>query len=96
MIRCALGRYIRYWYTYRTAVAVVIAILLSGGIFWLYTQQLTCDPGARCAVNIAVHPEDRLVAQSNPDPNVVIVGVVFHVLVARTLLEDLKANDAAA
>jgi uncharacterized membrane protein len=27
---------------------------------------------------------------------VVIVGVVFHVLIARTLLEDLKASDATA
>ncbi len=75
MIRAPVGRYIRYWYTYRTAVAVVIAVLLSGGIFWLYTQQLACDTHAGCVINISVHPEDRLVAQSNPDPNVVIVGV---------------------
>jgi len=75
MIRAPLGRYIRYWYTYRTAVAVVIAVLLSGAIYWLYTQQVACDTRAGCAVNISVHPEDRLIAQSNPDPNVVIVGV---------------------
>ena len=31
-----------------------------------------------------------------PPIYVVIVGVIFHVLVARTLIEDLKANDAAA
>ena len=75
MIRSPVGRYLRYWYTYRTAVAVVIAVLLSGGIFWLYTQQLACDTRGGCAVNISVHPEDRLIAESNPDPNVVIVGV---------------------
>ena len=71
-----MGRYIRYWYTYRTAVAVVIAIVLSGVIYALYTQQVACDThvGA-CLINISVHPEDRLIAQSNPDPNVVIVGV---------------------
>ena len=76
MIRAPVGRYIRYWYTYRTAVAVVIAVLLSGATYWLYTQQLTCDThAAGCEINIAVHPEDRLIAQSNPDPNVVIVGI---------------------
>jgi hypothetical protein len=32
-----VGRQIRYWYTYRTAVAVVIAVVLSGVIYWLYT-----------------------------------------------------------
>ncbi len=76
MIRAPVGRHLRYWYTYRTAVAVVIAVLLSGGIYWLYTQQVACDTHVgTCAINISVHPEDRLIAQSNPDPNVVIVGV---------------------
>ena len=76
MIRARVGRYIRYWYTYRTAVAVVIALVLSGVIYALYTQQVACDThvGA-CIVNISVHPEDRIIAESNPDPNVVIVGV---------------------
>ena len=71
-----MGRYIRYWYTYRTAVAVIIAVVLSGVIYALYTQQVACDThvGA-CLINISVHPEDRLIGQSNPDPNVVIVGV---------------------
>jgi len=71
-----LGRYIRYWYTYRTAVAVVIAVVLSGVIYALYTQQVACDThvGA-CLINISVHPEDRLILKSTPDPNVVIVGV---------------------
>jgi adenylate cyclase len=71
-----VGRYIRYWYTYRTAVAIVIAVLLSGLMYWLYTQQAVCDTTRDgCVINISVHPEDRLIAQSNPDPNVVIVGV---------------------
>jgi adenylate cyclase len=71
-----VGRYIRYWYTYRTAVAIVIAVVLSGVIYALYTQQVACDTHAgACLINISVHPEDRLIAQSNPDPNVVIVGV---------------------
>jgi len=76
MIRAPVARYLRYWYTYRTAVAVVIAVILSGGIFWLYTQQVACDThvGA-CLVNISVHPEDRFVPGANPDPNVIIVGI---------------------
>ena len=43
MIRAPVGRYIRYWYTYRTAVAVLIALVLSGLIYVLYTQQVACD-----------------------------------------------------
>ena len=76
MIRAAVARYIRYWYTYRTAVAVMIAVVLSGAIYWLYTQQIACDAhtGA-CLINISVHPEDRLVPGANPDPNVIIVGI---------------------
>ena len=76
MIAAPLGRYIRYWYTYRTAVAVVIAVVLTGVMFFLYTQQLTCDAHANgCAVNISVHPEDRFSSQSDPGSNVVIVGI---------------------
>jgi adenylate cyclase len=76
MIRAPVGRYLRYWYTYRAVVAVVIAVLLSGGIFWLYTQQLACDAHARgCIANISVHPQDRFVDQLAPGPNVVIVGI---------------------
>ena len=71
-----VGRYIRYWYTYRTAVAVVIAVALSGAIFWLYTQQVTCDTHVgTCVANISLHPEDRFVPGDNPDPNIVIVGI---------------------
>jgi len=81
MIAALLGRYIRYWYTYRVAVAVLIALALSGGMFWLYTQQLTCDAHAQgCLVNVSVHPEDRFAAQYDPgDPKandrVLIVGI---------------------
>src|SRR5256885_631065 len=45
MIAALLSRYIRYWYTYRTAVAVLIALGLTGVMYFLYTQQLTCDAG---------------------------------------------------
>ncbi|MEP6752876.1 MAG: CHASE2 domain-containing protein, partial [Candidatus Dormiibacterota bacterium] len=71
-----MGRYIRYWYTYRTVVAVLVALVLSGVMYWLYTQQIACDShiGA-CLVNVAVHPEDRFGFQSSPDPNVLIVGI---------------------
>ena len=71
-----MARYIRYWYTYRTVVAVLLALVLSGVMYWLYTQQLACDSrvGA-CLVNVAVHPEDRFGFQTNPDPNVIIVGI---------------------
>ncbi len=71
-----MGRYIRYWYTYRTVVAVLLALVLSGVMYWLYTQQLACDSrvGA-CLVNVAVHPEDRFGFQTSPDPNVIIVGI---------------------
>ena len=71
-----MGRYIRYWYTYRTAVAVVIAVVLSGAIYWLYTQQVACDTHVgTCIANISLHPEDRFVPGDNPDPNIVIVGI---------------------
>jgi adenylate cyclase len=71
-----LGRYIRYWYTYRTVVAVLMALVLSGSIYWLYTQQQACDTHVgTCVVNVSVHPEDRFAFQSVPDPNVVIVGI---------------------
>jgi adenylate cyclase len=71
-----LGRYIRYWYTYRTVVAVLMALVLSGVMYWLYTQQLACDSRVgSCLVDISVHPEDRFGVQSSPDPNVIIVGI---------------------
>ncbi len=70
-----MGRYIRYWYTYRTAVAVLLAILLTGGIYFLYTQQVACDAqSSACTIRLSFHPEDRLFAEST-NPNVVIVGI---------------------
>jgi adenylate cyclase len=71
-----VGRYIRYWYTYRNVVAVLLALALSGVMYWLYTEQLACDakPGS-CLVYLAGHPEDRLVAQSSPNDSIVIVGL---------------------
>jgi len=56
MIRPPVGRYIRYWYTYRTVVAVLIALVLSGSMYWLYSQQVACDakPGS-CVVYLAGH-----------------------------------------
>lgn len=71
-----VGRYIRYWYTYRTFVAVLVALVVSGSTYWLYTQQVACDNrSSDCAVNISVHPEDRFVGASSPDKQVVIVGI---------------------
>ena len=79
MIAALLSRYIRYWYTYRTAVAVLIALVLTGVMYFLYTQQLTCDAGVKgCVANISVHPEDRFVASYDPGRprnDVVIVGI---------------------
>ena len=71
-----MGRYIRYWYTYRTPVAVVLAVVLSGAIYWLYTQQVACDTRVgTCLANLSLHPEDRFVPGGNPDPNIVIAGI---------------------
>ena len=68
MIPRQLGRYIRYWYTYRTAVAVLIALILTGAMFWLYTQQLTCDAHQDgCVANVSVHPEDRFAVVTSTD-----------------------------
>jgi adenylate cyclase len=73
-----VGRYIRYWYTYRTVVAVLIGLGASLAMYGLYTQQVACDTHGSCAINISVHPEDRLVSESKldpPSPKVVIVGI---------------------
>ncbi len=73
------SRNLRYWYTYRIAVAVLIALALTAGMYWLYTQQLACDAAASdCHVNISVHPEDRFAAQYDPGKpvdGVLIVGI---------------------
>src|SRR5690348_3288121 len=48
-------------------------------MFWLYTQQLTCDVGPNgCYANISVHPEDRFAAKYDPGSpidDVVIAGI---------------------
>ena len=45
-------------------------------MFWLYTQQATCDAHADgCLVNVSVHPEDRLFSETSPDSNIVVVGI---------------------
>ncbi|MGH7762792.1 MAG: CHASE2 domain-containing protein [Candidatus Dormibacteraceae bacterium] len=103
-----MGRNIRYWYTYRTVVAVVLALVLSGAIYWLYTQQVTCDAGPTgCLVNVSVHPEDRFANQYDPGQDVVIVGIddasvktIGQYPVPRnvyaTALENLEKDGAAA
>ena len=73
-----MGRLLRYWYTYRTVVAVALGILISGVCYWLYVQQVAGDAGQKVALNISVHPEDRIMAATPPyntDPNIVIVGI---------------------
>jgi adenylate cyclase len=76
MIGPPLGRYIRYWYTYRTAVAVLMAVVIAILMFGLYTQQVICDAGqGGCLVNVVVHPEDRLFSSANPNPDIVVVGI---------------------
>ena len=78
MIPPALGRFIRYWYTYRTVVAVLLGILVSGSMYWLYTQQVACDnQDPSCAIRLSLHPEDRLFFESS-DPNIVLVGIDDH------------------
>ena len=76
MIAAPVGRNIRYWYTYRTAVAVVIAVVITLLMFGVYTQQVPCDARAyNCYVNVAVHPEDRLFSTTAPNPGIVVVGI---------------------
>src|SRR5713226_6938750 len=99
MIPPPLPRYLRYWYTYRTAVAVLIALVLTAVMYWLYTQQLTCDARQDgCVANISVHPEDRFATQydpGKPQDSVVIVGIddaSVHALGHYPLPRDVYAN----
>lgn len=100
----------RYWYTYRIAVAVVIASVLTAGMYWLYTQQLTCDVDPNgCVVNVSVHPEDRFAGQYDPGKpvdGVLIVGIddasvkdVGHYPISRAVyakaLQTLEGDGAA-
>src|SRR5438094_570418 len=76
MIPPPLGRYIRYWYTYRTAVAVLIALVVTVLMFGLYVEQIACDANPHsCAISLSVHPEDRLFSESPPQPQIVVVGI---------------------
>jgi adenylate cyclase len=70
-----VGRYIRYWYTYRTAVAVLVALVLSALMYGLYTQQVACNAHRGCIVNASIHPEDRFFTQQDPGSDVVIIGI---------------------
>jgi adenylate cyclase len=68
-------RFLRYWYTYRTLVAVLIGILVSGSMYWVYTQQVACDnQSPDCQLRLSLHPEDRLFFESS-DPNIVLIGI---------------------
>jgi adenylate cyclase len=71
-----LGRYIRYWYTYRLVVAVLLGLVLTLVTFGLYSQQVACDTHVgTCAVKVSIHPEDRFMGYGKPDPGIVIVGI---------------------
>ena len=73
----AFGRFLRYWYTYRTVVAVLLGIGVSGVMYWLYVEQVAGDAGQPVPLNVSVHPEDRIMAATGAttDPNIVIVGI---------------------
>ena len=70
-------RFIRYWYTYRTFVAILLAIVISGSCYWLYVMQVAGDAGQTVPLNISVHPEDRIfgAAGTSTNPNIEIVGI---------------------
>lgn len=71
-----MARRIRYWYTYRTAVAILLAVVIVLSMFGLYNQQIACDThGDGCRVNVVVHPEDRLFGEAAPNPDIEIVGI---------------------
>ena len=68
-------RLIRYWYTYRTLVAVLIGLLVSGSMYFLYTQQVACaNESSDCYIRLSQHPEDRFFSEST-DPNIVLIGI---------------------
>jgi len=75
----SIARFIRYWYTYRTFVALLLGIVVSASMYYLYTQQVIGDAGGKTGINISVHPEDRLMAGGGgpypTDPNIEIVGI---------------------
>ena len=102
-----MARYIRYWYTYRIVVAVLLGLFLTLVTFGLYTQQVACDThSTACKVNVSSHPEDRFMGYGKPDPGIVIVGIdnqsvhtIGHYPVPRdvyaTALQNLEKAGAA-
>ncbi len=70
-------RFLRYWYTYRTLVAILLALVISGGCYWLYVMQVAGDSGQQVPLNISVHPEDRIFGATgtSTNPNIEIVGI---------------------
>ena len=103
-------RFLRFWYTYRTFVAVLMAIAISGAMYQLYEWQVQGDSGQKVPLNISVHPEDRLMAGGgadvSTDQNIEIVGIDNKSLGAigsfpfprtnyATALENLEAAGAA-
>src|SRR4029077_1180634 len=96
----------RYWYTYRIFVAVLLGIVVSGSMFWLYTQQVYGDaqPG-KAILDVSVHPEDRLMAAggASTEPSIEIVGIDDRSVTSwplkrdeyATVLQKLEAAGAA-
>ena len=72
-------RFIRYWYTYRTFVAMLLAIVISGFCYWLYAAEVYANahPGQVVYGNVGVHPEDRAMAAfgTSTNPNIELVGI---------------------
>jgi adenylate cyclase len=75
----AVVRFIRFWYTYRTFVAILLAVAISGVCYWLFVQETYADshPAQLVPGNVSVHPEDRLMAatDTSTNPNIEIVGI---------------------
>src|SRR3989442_14067269 len=70
-----VGRYIRYWYTYRTFVAGFKALVVRRSEHWRHTQQVAeANPNSDRPVNIAGHPQVRVVRASSLERPAVVVG----------------------
>ena len=62
-----------HWYTYRTAVGVILGLVLGLGMFWVYSGGFV---GPIRVLNLNLHPEDRIVPEADtPPPAVSIVGI---------------------
>jgi adenylate cyclase len=94
--RRGLLYYLTHWYTFRTVVGVLVAIVVALLVFGSYSFQV-----------FKVHPEDRLLPSNDKaDPNVLIVGLddnsinkVGHFPFSRdrfaTVLDNLHQSGAA-